>query len=47
MAEQFLNRSNVVPVLEQVRRKRMANVWQLARFAMPTRRTAAVTARCR
>ena len=24
MAEQFLNRSNVVPVLEQVRRKRMA-----------------------
>ncbi len=45
-AEQLLNRSNVVPVFEQVRRKGVAEVWQLARFAIPVRRTAAVTARC-
>ena len=31
--------------LEQVRRERMAERWQLTRFASPARRTAAVTAR--
>ena len=45
MAEQLLDCSNVVAILKEMRRKGWRNVWQLTRFAIAARRTAAVTAR--
>ena len=44
VAEKFLNRSNVLPVREQMVANKWRNVWQLTRFEIPASRT--VTTRC-
>lgn len=46
VAQQLLDCANVVARLEQVRRERVARVWQLAGLATPETRSASLNARC-
>lgn len=44
MAQEFLDRSNIITAFQQVSCEGIAEVWQVARFVNPTLATASLTA---